>query len=207
MSFDAFSRPSPTVNTGMASALSDRSAGATDPSVVSAPSVTITRPASGSPASSSFARSSASPTRVCVPPNVRFAAPWTRSTEDENRKNRSTNFPASACTILLSLPKSWRTSSARGWPPSAICMLRESSSSTRHEVLLRDAPRSTSTGRKQTESDQRDRGNSQRDEHCLIAFGLRLYPAVGEERGDSNRRGDENARRQRPRRAEREVAL
>ena len=42
-----------------------------DASSVSAPSVTITRPASGRPVNSSFARCSASPSLVCVPSNDR----------------------------------------------------------------------------------------------------------------------------------------
>jgi hypothetical protein len=52
MSLCSDSSPTPTVNTGTSAAFSASSASDNEASVVSAPSLTITRPASGSPASS-----------------------------------------------------------------------------------------------------------------------------------------------------------
>ncbi len=70
MSFDNVSRPTPTVNTGSASALRPSSASPSAASAVSAPSLTITSPATGSPASSCRTPDSAAPSRVCEPLNV-----------------------------------------------------------------------------------------------------------------------------------------
>jgi len=51
----------------------------------------MTTPASGRPASSSRARSSALPIRVAVPPNFRSAADVIRSDEEAKLKKRTTN--------------------------------------------------------------------------------------------------------------------
>ena len=69
-----------------------------DASVVSAPSLTRTSPASGSPASSWRAPSSAAPSRVCAPANVRSSVEPRRAAADENRNVRSTNRSDSALT-------------------------------------------------------------------------------------------------------------
>ena len=105
---------------------------AIEASVVSAPSDTSTTPATGSPASSSRAPSSAGASLVCEPLNVRSSTDVMRPVDEEKRKVRTRNRSASDFISGLSaLPNCCRTYSARGLPSwSAICMLRESSSST-----------------------------------------------------------------------------
>ena len=66
--------PTPTVKTGIDRAFRLASGSSSAASDVSAPSVTMTRPASGRPDSSSRARSSAWPSRVAVPSYFRSAA-------------------------------------------------------------------------------------------------------------------------------------
>ena len=65
------SLPTPTANTGMPCALRPAIDSSIVRSALSEPSVTSTRPATGRPLSSLRARSSASPSRVAVPSNVR----------------------------------------------------------------------------------------------------------------------------------------
>ena len=88
--------PTPTVNTGTSAALSASSASDSEASVVSAPSVTMTRPASGRPASSCRAPSSAAPSLVCDPANVSSAGVPIRRAADENRNVRTMNLSDSA---------------------------------------------------------------------------------------------------------------
>ena len=94
--------PTPTVNTGIERAFMLASDSSSDWSEVSAPSVTTARPASGKPASSSRARSSACPSRVAVPSYFNSAADDTRPDDDEKRKNRSTKRWESALSKGLS---------------------------------------------------------------------------------------------------------
>ena len=75
-------------------------------SEVSAPSDTITRPASGRPDNSSRARSSAWPSRVEVPPNFRSAAEATRSDEEAKLKKRMTKRCESAASSFALGPVS-----------------------------------------------------------------------------------------------------
>ena len=124
--------PTPTVNTGIDRALRLASDSSSEASEVSAPSVTITSPASGRPESSSRARSSASPSFVDVPSYLSSAGDPSRPADDENLKNRSTKRCCSVFSSVLSMPPSSRcTNWLRGWPSrSAISMLRESSMRT-----------------------------------------------------------------------------
>ena len=89
MSLPRVSRPMPTVNTGTWLARSPSNDSWIEDSSVSAPSVTMTRPASGKPVNSSFARSSASPSLVCVPSNDSSRADPTRSVLEAKRNTRT----------------------------------------------------------------------------------------------------------------------
>ena len=152
MSCESVSCPTPTVNTGSASAFDASSASATVASVVSAPSVTSTSPETGRPASSCRALSMALASRVCVPPKVRSDGALTRAVDDENRNVRTRKRSDSAFIIGLSgLPNVWRTRSARDPVPvfvSGNCMLRESSSRMPTTFCCATAAFTTSTGRK-----------------------------------------------------------
>ena len=100
--------PTPTVKTGIDRAFRLASVSSMAASDVSAPSLTMTRPASGRPESSSRARSSAGASRVAVPANLRSAADATRSDDEAKLKKRTTKrcdsalrraafFPVSCC--------------------------------------------------------------------------------------------------------------
>ena len=119
---------------------------------MSAPSVTSTRPETGSPASSWRALSIAFASRVWVPPNVRSAGALTRAVDEEKRNVRTRNLSDSAFIIGLSgLAKVSRTRSARvAVPvlPSGSCMLRESSIRMPTTFCCATAALTTSTGRK-----------------------------------------------------------
>ena len=109
--------PTPTVKTGIERALRLASDSSSEASEVSAPSVTITRPASGRPDSSSRARSSASPSFVAVPSYLSSAGDPSRPADEEKRKNRRTNRSWSVFSSAASMPPSccW-TKRLRGWP-------------------------------------------------------------------------------------------
>ena len=120
------------MKTGIDRALRLASGSSSEASDVSAPSLTITRPASGRPDSSSRARSSAGPSRVAVPAYFRFAVDGCLSTDDAKLKNRRTNLSDNALKRLPLGPVNCScTNALRGWPlVSAMVMLRESSTST-----------------------------------------------------------------------------
>ena len=149
MSFDNVSRPTPMVKTGRLSALRPRIASPSAASAVSAPSLTITRPATGRPASSWRTPDSAAPRRDCDPPNVRSLSCVVRVAALEKRNVRTVKRSDSALSRPRSAaPNSLFTYDARGWPStSAICMLRESSSSTPRKFCCGTAARTTSSGR------------------------------------------------------------
>ncbi len=100
--------PTPTVKTGIERALRLASDSSSEASDVSAPSVTMTRPASGRPDSSSRARSSASPSFVDVPSYLSSAADPSRPADEEKRKNRRTNRSLSVFRSAESMPPSSR---------------------------------------------------------------------------------------------------
>ena len=139
--------PTPTVKTGIERAFRLASDSSSEASEVSAPSVTITRPASGSPDSSSRARSSAWPSRVDVPPYFRSPAAASRSADEEKRKKRRTNRCDSA---LSSGPSGCRAAAARtsvrGWPSrSAIVMLRDRRPARRENSAAAPRPSGSAT--------------------------------------------------------------
>ena len=146
--------PTPTVNTGIDRVLRLASVWSIAASDVSAPSDTITSPASGSPESSSRARSSAWPSRVAVPPYFKSAAEAMRSDEEAKLKKRTTNRCESAASSFALGPLNccW-TNAARVWPSrSAIDMLRESSTSTPRKFCWGTAALRTSVGRNKQKS-------------------------------------------------------
>ncbi len=153
MSLRSAASPTPTVNTGTSAALSASSASASEASVVSAPSLTMTRPASGRPASSCRAPSSAAPSLVCEPSNASSPGAPSRRAVEENRNVRTTNLSARARITGDSAENRSRTKAPRDWPStSAICMLRESSISTPRKFCCDTAARTTSTGRNRQKS-------------------------------------------------------
>ena len=153
-SFASDSRPTPTVNTGTDAAFMASSASVREASVVSAPSLTTTRPARGRPASSWRAPSSDAPIRVWAPANVRSDEAPTRDAVDENLKVRMTNRSESDFRSAASgVANVWRAKFARGaWFQSAICMLRESSIRTPRKFCCGTAALTTRTGRKRQKS-------------------------------------------------------
>ena len=164
------------------SASSDSVSGA---SVVSAPSVTTTSAESGSPASSSRARVSASPTRVSVPSNVRSAGLASRSVDEENLKKRSANRSASAWSSGASGPPSacW-TKALRGLAvavgnPHAARVVDQDAD----EVLLRHGGAQDQHRPEEAEEQHRQRGEAQADEHEPVAqAAFERDRAVGDDR-------------------------
>src|SRR3954468_19022823 len=213
------SRPTPTVNTGIDRALRLASVSSIAASEVSAPSLIMTRPASGSPDSSSRARSSAGARRVDVPPNLRSAADAPRSDDEAKRKKRITKRCDSASSSFAFGPFicCW-TNALRAWPStSAIDMLRESSTSTPRKFCCGTAALRISAGRKRQNSStaraasrrprskrRREGGGEPRgEEKDAIARGSgRRHAAIGEERQHGERGGggdqEENRARQSP---------
>ena len=150
MSFGNCSWPTPTVNTGRPSAFNPSSAAPSAVSAVSAPSLTMTNPATGKPASSWRTPDSAAPRRVCDPSNFSSPSVVVRDGADENRKVRTVKRSDSALSTAASGPVNCSLMyAARGWPAwSAICMLRESSSNTPRKFCCATAALTTSSGRK-----------------------------------------------------------
>ena len=169
-----------------------RSAFANEASLVSAPSDTSTTPATGRPASSSRAPSSAGPSRVCDPPNVRSFADSSRPAVDENRNTRTRKRSDSALSNALSgAPNCCLTNSPRGMPDqSGICMLRESSRSTATTFCCGTAALTMSVGRNRQKSTSGKRRHAQRGEDDPVAKPpLRAHAAVGDHGHHHHRAG------------------
>ena len=130
--------------------MSARSASESDASVVSAPSLTSTMPASGSPASSWRTPSRAAPSLVWEPAKPSSLGEASREAVDEKRNVRRTNLSASAFISAASgAPNACRTNAPRdSVPQSVICMLRESSTITARKFCCVTAALTISTGRK-----------------------------------------------------------
>ena len=162
------------MNTGSASAFDASSASATVASVVSAPSVTSTRPDTGRPASSWRALSIAFASRVCVPLNVRSAGALTRAVDEENRNVRTRNFSDSAFIIGLSgLAKVWRTDRRGCRGAVALGQLHAARivDQDADDVLLRDGGLDDQHGRKMQNSmmasaAMRSAPSTTRSRHC-----------------------------------------
>jgi hypothetical protein len=142
------SSPTPMVNTGTPPACRGTIASVSGRSPVSAPSVTMTRPESGTPDSSSRAASSAFARLECVPSNVISPRPSMRRATSEKRKKRSTNRSesprsSSLCSGVNASAMNW----LRGTPASSVSsMLRESSSSTPTKFCCGTTVESVSVG-------------------------------------------------------------
>ena len=164
--------PTPTVNTGMDRAFRLASDWSSEASDVSAPSVTMTSPASGRPDSSSRARSSASPSFVDVPSYLSSDADPRRPAEVENLKKRRTKRCCSALRSALSMPpRSAWTNWLRGWPSRSAIQhaarvvhqnaqkFAAGTAASRMRIGLIRQNRSTAT-----------RADAQADEHGLVSL-------------------------------------
>ena len=203
------SAPTPTVKTGIERALMLASDSSSAASEVSAPSLTITRPASGRPESSSRARASAWPRCVDVPAYFMPPADWTRSVDAEKRKKRSTKRSESALSSGLSALREVAADelAARLALPIRDLHAARVVHQDAEEILLRDRRLEDQRGPEETEQDDGERGEAQGDEDGAVARRGAADAAVGDERVRRHDAGDENRGDHRPRRAEHEVAL
>src|SRR5262245_4358781 len=200
--------PIPTGKTGIERAFRLASGSSSDASDVSAPSVTITRPASGKPDSSSRARSSAWPRCVEVPAYWRSAVCARRSADDENQetqdealRERLEQLPLLA-ELLLDERGAGLFVAVRN--RHALRVVDEHT----QEVLLRDGGLQNDGRTEQTEGDQRDERQTQGDHHGAIALRtVRGDGTVRDERCPRDDRQPEEAERRRSRGGEREIPL
>ena len=149
MSRSKLSSPTATVYTGIPCACRGMSASANSSPELSAPSVTTTRPESGTEASSDRARSSAGPRRVRLPVKLISEASSIRSVRDEKRKKRTAKRSERAVRTgesgapKVSCRKEPRDRPSKSW----ISMLRESSSSTPTKFCCGTTVETTRAGR------------------------------------------------------------
>ena len=177
--------PTPTVKTGIERALRLASDSSSEASEVSAPSVTITRPASGRPESSSRARSSASPSFVDVPSYLSSAADPSRPADEEKRKNRRTNRSWSVFSSAASMPPQLllhelaaRLAVAVGDEHAARVVDQDA-----EEVLLRNGRLENQRRPDQTEQQHRDEREPQPDEHAPCRATILRSQSIGKSGG------------------------
>ncbi len=202
--------PTPTVKTGIERALRLASDSSSEASDVSAPSVTMTRPASGSPDSSSRARSSASPSFVDVPSYLSSAArpePAGRrgeaeEPEDEPLLQRLQQRRVDAAQLALHEPAA-RLAVAVGDEHAARVVDEDA-----EEILLRNGRLEDQRRPDQAEQQRRDQREPQPDEHGLVAGrSFARNRSVRQEDAGRDRRGHEQDEQHRPGHAQHEVAL
>ena len=210
MSLGSFALPTPTVKTGSFSAFRFSSVLVSEPSLVSAPSVTSTMPATGSPASSSRTPSSAAPIFVCDPPNVRSFTEFTRPAVDEKRNvaheelvRQRLHQRAGAGGQLLAQELRARLVVEVGDLHAARVVEQHGD-----DVLLRDGGLDDQRRPEETEDDERQRGHAQRGQDDPVArAAVRADAAVGDDGADHDDRGDARGHERGGRDVEAEVAL
>ena len=151
----------------------------------------MTSPASGSPASSSRARSSAWPRRVDGAVVLQVAGAPSRSADDEKRKKRRTNVCDSAveqrrvrAVQLLLDERAARLAVAVGDRHAARVVDQDA-----EEVLLRDRRLQDQRRPEQAEEQDRQRREPQADEHDAVARAIGgRNAAIGQQREDGERR-------------------
>ncbi len=149
MSRSKRSAPMPTAYTGTPAACSWRTLCDSEPwAPFSAPSVTTTSPASGTPPSSRRAPSSARPRSVRLPSNVSSVVSFSRRATSEKRKNRSLKRSVSADTIGASVdPNASVITALRARSPRSVtCIDRESSSKMPRKLAWGTTVATTSIG-------------------------------------------------------------
>ena len=164
--------PTPTGKTGIDRAFRLASDSSSEASDVSAPSVTITRPASGRPDSSSRARSSASPSCVDVPSYCRSAATRARPADEEKRKKRRTKrfdsvFEQRGCRAGRAALHELAARLAVAIGDQSCCASRRSG--RRGSSAAERRPSGSSVGRTRQNRSTATSASRKRDEHGLVA--------------------------------------
>ena len=143
------SEPTPTANTGTCLERSESSSSAIGERELSAPSVSSTRPESGTISISRRAASSAPPSLVSFASNLSVDGSSSRSAVAPKRNTFTWNFWRSDASSALFGPETESRIQSARWRParSAICMLCESSISTPTKFFCGTAAFSSSIGR------------------------------------------------------------
>ena len=160
------------MNTGSFSAFRFSSVLVSDASLVSAPSVTSTMPATGNPASSSRTPSSAAPILVCEPPNVRSLTEFTRAAVEEKRnvrtrKRSDSDFSSGLVLAAELLPE--ELGARLVVVPVADLHAARVVDEYGDDVLLRDGGLDDQRGPEQTEDDERQRGHAKHGQDDAVA--------------------------------------
>ena len=210
MSRSYASCPSPTVKSGTPDAWSGSSASPSPPSALSAPSVTTTRPDSGTPDNSSCARSSAWPICVREPSYSISSTAAIRSVSDENRKKRSAKRSASGGPQrALRRPQFLPHERV----PRRLVAVRDLHAARvvnqdAEEVFLRHDGGEHQHRAKQAEGQHRERGDADPGQHGAVQrLAVAAHLEVGTERQERPGRRGRHRQEAEPRRAERECAL